>query len=122
MQHGQINGPLNIKLIAPSLEQGLNYFLDAAFFPEPRKDQLRPNPQHPHSVSLPCGMRIDNGEIFAMAQSGRHRRLEPSAGLELIELAQGPKDLLAHLLTLSGAMDNLEILVGTGGFDSEKHC
>jgi len=76
----------------------------------------------PHSFSLPCGMRIDNDEIFAMAQSGTHQRLEPSAGLELIEQAQGPKDLLAYLLTLADAMDDLEILVGTGTFDSKKHC
>jgi len=51
-----------------------------------------------------------------------YQRLEPSAGLELIESAQSPKDLLAHLLTLADAMDDLEILVGTGAFNSEKYC
>ena len=121
MQHGEINGPLKIKVVAASFQQRLNYLLNTAFFPEPPKDQLRPDPQHPHSFSLPRGMCIDNGEIFAMAQSGTQQRLEPAAGLELIEAAQGPKDLLANLLTLSDAMDHLEILVGAGTFDSEKH-
>jgi hypothetical protein len=36
--------------------------------------------------------------------------------------AQSPKDLLAHLVALTDAVDNLEILMGTGTFDSEKHC
>jgi hypothetical protein len=34
--------------------------------------------------------------------------------------AQSPEDLLADLLTLADAVDNLEILVGTDAFDSEK--
>jgi hypothetical protein len=56
-----------------------------------------------------------------MTQTRAHHSVEPSAGLELIEPAEGPEDLLAHLLTLAHAMDNLEILVGTGAFDTEKH-
>ena len=67
-------------------------------------------------------MRIDKGKLFAMTQSLAYQRLKLSAGLELIEPAQGPEDLLAHLLTFADAMDDLEILVGTGTFDSEKHC
>ena len=67
-------------------------------------------------------MCIDKGEVFAMTQSRTYQRLEPSAGLEFIEPAQSPENLLAHLLTLAHAMDDLEILVGTGSFDSKKHC
>src|ERR1700739_2642084 len=51
-----------------------------------------------------------------------YQRLQPSAGLEFIESAQGAEDLLTHLLTLTDAVDDLEILIGTGTFDSEKHC
>jgi hypothetical protein len=57
-----------------------------------------------------------------MTQSRAYQRLEPSAGLEFIEPAQSPEDLLTHLLTLAHAVDDLEILIGTGTFDSEKHC
>ena len=57
-----------------------------------------------------------------MTQPRAYQRLKPSAGLEFIEPAQSPEDLLAHLVALTDAMDNLEILVGTGSFDSEKHC
>ena len=67
-------------------------------------------------------MRIDEGEVLTMAQSRAYQRLKPPAGLEFIEPAQSPKDLLAHLLALTDAVDNLEILVGTGSFDSKKHC
>jgi hypothetical protein len=55
-------------------------------------------------IKTNCGMRIDNGEIFAMAQARTYQRLEPSAGLEFIEPAQSPKGLLAHLLTLADAI------------------
>jgi hypothetical protein len=122
MQHGEINGPLNVKVVAASFEQRLNDLLNTAFFPEPPKHKVRPDPLHRDSLSLSCGMRIDNGKLFTMTQPRTYQRLEPSAGLEFIEPAQGPKDLLANLLTLSDAMDNLEILVGAGTFDSEKHC
>jgi hypothetical protein len=37
-------------------------------------------------------------------------------------LARKRQDLLAHLLTMADAVDNLEILVGTDAFDPEKHC
>ena len=40
---------------------------------------------------------------------------------QFIEPAQSPEDLLAHLVALTDAVDNLEILMGTGTFDSEKH-
>src|SRR6516164_7623782 len=83
MQHGQIDSSLNIKVVAASLEQGLNDLLNTAFFPEPAKDQVRTNPLHGDSLSLSGGMRIDNGEIFAMAKARTHQRLEPSAGPEL---------------------------------------
>ena len=53
-------------------------------------------------------------------EPGTHQRLEPSAGLELIEPAQGPKDLLTHLLTLADAVVDLAILIGTGTFDWGK--
>jgi hypothetical protein len=122
MQHGEINGPLNVKVVAASCEQRLNYLLNPAFFPEPPKDQVRPDPLHPHGFGLPCGMRIDDGEVLAMTQARTYQRLEASAGLEFIEPAQSPEDLLAHLLTLAHTMDDLEILIGTGTFDSEKHC
>ena len=40
MQHGEINGPLNVKVVAASFEQRLNYFLNTAFFPDPPKDEV----------------------------------------------------------------------------------
>jgi hypothetical protein len=121
MQHGEINGPLNVKVIEASFEQRSNDLLNPAFFPEPPKDQVRPDAQHCDSLSFSGGMRIDNGEV-SMTQSRTYQRLEPSAGLEFIESAQSAENLLAHLLSLAHAVDNLEILVGTDAFDSEKHC
>src|SRR5260370_1040061 len=94
MQHGEINGPLNVKVVAASFEQRSNYLLNPAFFPEPPKDQVRPDPQHRDGLSLSSGMRIDKGKLFAMAHSRAYQRLEPSAGLEFIEPAQSPEDLL----------------------------
>src|SRR5438309_10472524 len=82
MQHAEINGPLNVKVVAASFEQRLNYLLDTAFVPEPPKDQVRPDPLHRDSLSLSGAMRIDNGKLFTMTQPRAHQRLAPSAGLE----------------------------------------
>src|SRR6516164_6329768 len=112
MQHGEINDSLNVKVVAASFERRLNYLLNTAFFPEPPKDQVWPDPLHRDSLSLSGGMCIDQGKLFAMTQPRAYQRLEPSAGLEFIEAAQSPEDLLAHLLTLAHAMNDLEILIG----------
>ena len=44
MQHGEINGPLNVKVVAASFEQRLNYLLDTASFqsrPKTRSGPIR---------------------------------------------------------------------------------
>ncbi|MBV8173569.1 MAG: hypothetical protein JO151_03275 [Verrucomicrobia bacterium] len=71
--------------------------------------------------NLSSGMRIDDREVLTVAQSRTHQSLEPSAGLEFIEPAKSAEDLLTHLFTLAHAMDDLEILIGTGTFNSKKH-
>ena len=86
----------------------MNHLLNSTFFPEPPKDQVRPDPLYGDSLSLSGGMRIDKSKFFAMTQSRAYQRLETAAGLELIEPAQSPEDLLTHLLTLARAMDDLE--------------
>src|ERR1700758_1473071 len=82
MQHGEINGPLNVKVVAASFEQRSNYLLNPAFFPEPPKDQVRPDALQRDSLSLSGGMRIDKGKLFAMTQPRAYQGLQPSAGLE----------------------------------------
>jgi hypothetical protein len=67
-------------------------------------------------------MRIDDGEPLTMPQPGTDQSIQASAGLELIEATQSAKHLLTHFFALPQAVNNLEILVGTGGFDSKKHC
>jgi hypothetical protein len=68
VQHGQINGPLYVKLVAKSLEQGLNYFLDRAFLPEPPENQVRSDPQNRDRFSLPSSMRVNYGELLTMTR------------------------------------------------------
>jgi hypothetical protein len=43
--------------------------LNSAFFPEPPKDQVRPDPLYRDSLSLSGGMRIDQGKLFAMTRA-----------------------------------------------------
>src|SRR4029077_20135701 len=66
MQHGEINGPLNVKVVAARLEQRFNYLLNPAFFPEPPKDQVRPDALHRDSLSLAGDVRIDDGQLLTM--------------------------------------------------------
>src|SRR5215471_3239069 len=121
MQHREINGSFYVKLVVTACQYRLNYLLDAAFLPQPAKDKLRSDAQHPDRLSLSGGMRVDEGELFTMTQSRTDQPLELSARFELIQPPQSSVDLLAHLLTLAGAFDNLKILAGPCAFDSEKH-
>jgi len=41
--------------------------------------------------------------------------------LQQVEPSQGGNDLLAHFLSVADAVRDLQVTVGTGGFDAEKH-
>jgi hypothetical protein len=66
----------------PSGRRAKNDLLNSALFPEPPKDQVRPDALYGDSLSLSGGMRIDKGKLFAMTQPRAYQRLKPSAGLE----------------------------------------
>ena len=83
MQYGEINGPLNVKVVAASFEQRSNYFLNPAFLPEPPKDKVRPDPLYRDSLSFsgPGQLSIDvfghdRFELFFAPRQPRHNRAD----------------------------------------------
>jgi hypothetical protein len=56
-----------------------------------------------------------------MAHPRAHQPIQLAALLQQVEPAQGGNDLLADFLSLPNAVRNLEVTLGAGGFDAEKH-
>ena len=68
VQHGQIDSSFDIKLVVTFLEYGAQHVGDPTFLPEPRKDQVRPDPTNRHRFDLSSRMGIKDCKTFAMAQ------------------------------------------------------
>src|SRR5258708_12556218 len=67
MQHGEINGPLNVKVVPASFEQRSNYLLNPPFFPGPPKHQVRPHPQPHHDLPPPPPPALPHSKPFPIA-------------------------------------------------------
>jgi hypothetical protein len=50
-----------------------------------------------------------------------HEPIQLAALLQYVEPAQGGNDLLTDLFAFPDAVGNLQVTVGTGGFDAEEH-
>ena len=66
-------------------------------------------------------MGVQHGQAFAVAHPRAHQPVQLAALLEQVEPAQGSNDLLTDLFAFADAVGNLQITVGTGGFDAEEH-
>jgi hypothetical protein len=121
VQHREVNGPLDVKLEPAAFEQSAQAFRDAAFLPKPAKGQIGSQPEHRHRLQFTGGMGVEHREGLAVAQAGAHEPFQLTAGLQQVEPAQGGNDLLTHLFAVPNAVRDLQITVGTGGFDAEKH-
>jgi hypothetical protein len=92
-----------------------------AFFPEPREDQVRPDPTNRHRFDLPSRVGVDDGKTLAMTQTRTHQALQLSAGFQEVQSAQGGDYLLADLFALAHAMYDLEVTIGPDWLVTKKH-
>jgi hypothetical protein len=69
MEHGQINGALDVELEAARRPCPLDDRPELQGFPQAAKDQIRPDALHLHRFGLSGGMRIDDGQFLAEAQT-----------------------------------------------------
>src|SRR5207245_7458714 len=121
MQHGQIHGPLDVELESARLQGSFDNRPQLQDFPQAAKDQIRTDPLHPHRLGLTGGMRIDDRELFAEAQTGAHQRFQLPCGLENVEPSDGAQHALMHLTLFAKAFDDLEVGIRASAFDATIH-
>jgi hypothetical protein len=69
----------------------------------------------------PAAWASSTAKAWQWLEAGAHEPFQLTAGLQQVEPAQGGNDLLTHLFAVPNAVRDLQITVGTGGFDAEKH-
>ena len=57
-------------------------FRDPAFFPEPSKDQVRPDAPDGYGLDLAGGMGVNDSETLTMAQTRTHEPFQLAAGFQ----------------------------------------
>ncbi|MBV8400925.1 MAG: hypothetical protein JOZ17_19660 [Acetobacteraceae bacterium] len=121
MEHRQVEGPFEVKLEAPPLEQRAQGLRDAAVVPQAAEDQVGPDSAHGHRLGFTGRMGIQHRQALALAHPRAHQPIQLAALLQQIQPAQGGNDLLADFLPFPDALGDLEVTVGAGGCDAEKH-
>src|SRR5512135_2189409 len=106
MEHGQIDGPLDIKLVAVAVEGTLENLAQAQSFPYTAKDQIRADPLHSDRLSLAGGMRVNDREFLRKAQTRTEQRVQLAGGLEDVQSSDGAQDPLMHVAFFPKAFDD----------------
>src|SRR2546428_707085 len=66
-------------------------------------------------------MRLDDGQLFAEAQTGAHQRFQLPGSLEHVESPDGAQHALMHPALLAKALDDLEVGIRASAFDAKIH-
>jgi hypothetical protein len=122
VKNRQIDGTLDVEPETPRTQLLLKNGTDAEFLPKAAENEVGTDALNGNRFGLTGGMGINDGELLAEAQTGTKQGVELAAGLENIEAAEGGKDALLDALLLPKALDDLEIGIGSGAFNSEEHA
>ena len=119
MQNRQKDRPLHVEAKLALCQKVANDFPDLQFFPQSLKDQRRTDllgicPD----VALPGE---DQKNFFRKSGKGAHQILDLSLLLDLIHPADGGDDPLDGFPSFPVVLDDLEVVVLTGFFNSRKH-
>jgi hypothetical protein len=120
VQHRQIDSSFDIKLLVTFLEYGAQRIGNTAFLPEPRADQVRPDPTNCHRFDISSRVGVGDGKTLAMTQTRAHQGFQLSASFQEVQSSQGGDRLLADLFSLAHAMHDLEATIGTGSLITKK--
>jgi hypothetical protein len=79
VQHSQIDGSFDIKLILAGLEYRAQNFRDSTFFPEPSKDQVRADAPDSYRFDFAGGMGVNDSKLLTVPQARTHEPFQLSA-------------------------------------------
>jgi hypothetical protein len=121
VQDGEQHGPFDRKL-ETALGQELGQDArQAEVVPEPFKDQGRSEAEGAGWGEASLLVGGDNGGLLGEAATGSDQGIDLAGGLEEIATAEGSEDVLANAAGDALVVDELEVFMGAGLFDADKH-
>jgi hypothetical protein len=121
MQDGEEEGPLDIELEPPPVQQLLDDPLAPCLSPEPLEDEGGPDAPGGDGGQLPLGVSREQEDGLGQAGARDQQGVELSGLLELVESPQGDDDPLPWSAALPAVLDDREVGAWAGGLGAEEH-
>jgi len=109
VQHGDEHRPLQCKAVLALAHKLGNHRPTAGLLPQPLEDQRRPDPTHCDLDGGIIARRAQHHGFGCKARTRPHQPLQLAARLQLVETPKRGDHLLAHLLAVAAALDDLQI-------------
>ena len=107
MQHSEKHHPFEVEPVPTLLRQFPDHGLAAGLVPQPFEHQARPEPAHRYRRRR--ARRFQHQRLRRKAGPRAQQPLQLTARRQFVEPAQGGDHLLAHLVAVPSALDDLQI-------------
>src|SRR3989338_2731179 len=119
MQNGDKNCPFNLKLVPPAVQQFPNIIPDANPFPQPAKDQTRPDFFDFRFGIAGAGQEQDCP--LRILRQGTQKLIYLASGRELFHASDCPDNPLPHTPLFTVTLNDLQIVPARRLLHSQKH-
>jgi hypothetical protein len=121
VQHGEEHRPLQGKAVLALAGKLRDHRSAAGLLPQPLEHQCGPNPTHCDLDRSITAGRVQHHGLGGKARTRAHQPLQLAARLQLVETPKCGDHLLAHLVALAAALDDLQIGAPARGLAAEVH-
>ena len=109
VQHGEEHRPLQRKAVLAPTGKFLDHGAAAGLLPQPLEHQSRPDASAGDPRRRVVIERTQHHRLFGKSRTGSQQPLQLAAGLEILVASQRGDHLLANLVALASALDDLQI-------------
>ena len=121
VQHREEHRAFQRKAVLASARQLRDRRATTGLLPQPLEHQRRPDPAHSDLEGCVIAGRAQDHGLRRKARARTQQPLQLAAGLQLLETSQRRDHLLAHLVAIAAALDDLQIGAPGRGLAAEVH-
>ena len=121
VQHGQIDGPLDIEAELPFAQQAAQHIATAGLLPQPSEHQVGADADPPQFGQFTAIEAGQHDRAAGMAGGRGDQAIEQVGVLDLIAAAERLDDALDVTAALASVLDEVEVFVGSDLLDADEH-
>src|SRR3954470_11125351 len=121
VQHGQVDGPLDIEAELALAQQTVQDVATAGLLPQPPEHQLGADADAAQLGQFAAVETGKHNRAAGVARGGGNQAVEEVGVLDLIAPAKRLDDALDVAATLASVLDEIEVFVGSDLLDADEH-